>query len=96
MANVVLGHYRGYLTLAAKLDGAIWFIIPAHLWNGMAPATQWAANRAFLDMAIMRNDKFVFSHPPSRARRGSSFFRELYYLQNRGIPVSPTQDAYIP
>ena len=47
-------------------------------------------------MAISRNDKFVFSHHPSRARRGSSFFQEIVYLQSRGVTVLPTQDAYIP
>ena len=96
MANVVLGHYGGYLTLAAKLSSAIWFVVPAAIWNGMTPANRWSANRAFLDMAIIRNDKFVFSHRPTRARRGSSFFREVIYLQSRGVTVQPTQDAYIP
>ena len=96
MANVVLGHYGGYLTLAAKLNGAVWFVIPALMWNEMSPAARWSANRSFLDMAILRNDKFVFSHHPSRARRGSSFFQEIVYLQSRGVTVLPTQDAYIP
>ena len=96
MANVVLGHYGGYLTLAAKLSCAIWFVVPADIWNRMTPARRWSANRAFLDMAIIRNDKFVFSHHPARARRGSSFFREIVYLQSRGVVVQPTQDAYIP
>ena len=95
MANAILGHYGGYLTLATKLRCAIWFIVPAREWNGMTPATRWADNRSFLDMAIMRNDKFVFSRHPSRARRGGSFFQEIVYLQSRGIRILPTQDAYI-
>ena len=96
MANAVLGHYRGYLELAAKLDCARRFSLPAQAWTGMSPSQRWAANTAFLDEAISAGDRFVFSHHPSRARRGSSFFREIVYLRRRGVAVLPTQAAYLP
>ena len=31
-----------------------------------------------------------------RARLGSSFFRELLYLQSRGVRIFPTQHAFVP
>lgn len=96
MANVVLGHYGGYLTLATKLDCAKRFSVSAQAWSRMSTSQRWAANKSFLDGAISGNDKFVFSHYPSRARRGSSFFREVVYLRRRGVTVIPTQAAYVP
>ena len=96
MANVVLGHYRGYLMLAAKLDCASFFSLPGSAWNVMDAAARWEANSTFLNNAIAQKDKFVFSHHPVLACRGSSFFRELIYLQSRGVPVLPTQDAHVP
>ena len=38
MANAILGHHPGYLTLAAKLDCASFFSIPNTAWIQLPPA----------------------------------------------------------
>jgi hypothetical protein len=96
MANAVIGHYPGYVTLASKVDCARWFSIPAATWNLMSPSQQWAANVSFLNAVIGHRDSLVFSHHPRQARLGSSFYRELMYLRSRGVTVMPTQDAHVP
>ena len=95
MANTVLGHYPGYLRLARRIDCANRFSVPGNLWSLMSPAARWAANVHFLQAAIAQKDCIVFSHHPARARRGSSFFKELRYLHACGVRVVPTLNAYV-
>jgi hypothetical protein len=78
----VLGHFPGYLQTAEEL-GANAFSVPAEKWAQMSVTEQWAANQAFLDGAIARGDSFVFSH--TFAEAGSSFERELMYLQQQRV-----------
>lgn len=96
MTNVVLGHHPGYLALANRLDSVVAFNVPASIWNGMSPARQWQLNRNFLQNAINRNDKFVFSHNPLFARRASSYFKEIRFLRSQGVRILPSQVAFIP
>ena len=96
MANAILGHHPGYLTLAAKLDCASFFSIPNTAWVQLPPAARWSANVQFLKAAIAQKDRFVFSHPPALARRGSSFFREIRFLASQGVRLAPLMDAYVP
>ena len=95
MANTVLGHYPGYITLASKLHQANRFSVPAGAWSRMSPAAQWSANVVFLQAAIAGNDCFCFSDHPRAARRGSFFFHELRYLHAQGVQVVPSLDAYV-
>ena len=95
MTNTVLGHYPGYLNLAAKLHAANRFSIPKSRWQRMSPNARWSANTQFLQAAINANDCFCFSHHPSLARRGSYFFHELRFLRSRNVGVVPLLDAYI-
>jgi hypothetical protein len=57
----------------------------------MTESEQWAANRASLDAAIARGDRFVFANDFAEA--GSFFERELQYLQQQhvfsGVPGVP-------
>lgn len=96
MTNVVLGHHPGYLALANRLDSVVTFNVPASIWNGMSPAHRWRLNRGFLQDAIDRNDKFVFSHHPLSARRASSYFKEIRFLRSQGVRVLPSQVAFVP
>lgn len=96
MANAVLGHYPDYVRLAGSIHSATRFSVPANQWARMPPTARWAANVRFLQAAIAQNDRFVFSHHPARARRGSSYFYELRYLRARGVRVVPTLNAYVP
>jgi RHS repeat-associated protein len=78
----VLGSYPNYVQMGEQM-GANFFSIPAEKWAQMTVAEQWVANRAFLDAAIARGDRFVFSD--SFAAAGSFFERELLYLQKQRV-----------
>jgi RHS repeat-associated protein len=78
----VLGSFPAYVQLGERL-GANYFSIPAEKWAQMTAAEQWAANRAFLDAAIARGDRFIFSNDFAPA--GSFFQRELQYLEQQGV-----------
>lgn len=79
----VLGHYPGYLEKASEL-GARRFSVPPEVWAKMTDAERWAANQKFLDRLILRGDEVILSTPAGRAIPGSSFARELEYLQSQG------------
>ena len=86
MANVVLGRFPNYLRLSDRL-AAQDFCVSKSTWTAMTPMQRWRENRFFLDRAIAREDQFVLSDRPRRARPGSSFDRELRYLNAREAPV---------
>lgn len=93
--NTVLGHYPVYLTLANKLRYTSCFDIPTRIWNRMSKGARWAANVQFLDQAVTDNNCFVFSSHPDLARPGSSFQREIRYLNSRGIRFQSPMRAFV-
>ena len=91
----VLGSYPKYLEKAAEL-GAERFNIPTSIWNKMSAVEQWAANQRFLDRLIQRGDQVILSTPAAEARAGSSFARELEYLQSQGYRLNAEGTALLP
>lgn len=85
---VALGHYPEYVQVAER-TGSRAFDIAPETWNSMTPEEQWSANRQFLDEAIERGSKIKLATPPSEARSGSSYAKELAYLEAKGYTVGP-------
>ena len=84
--NAVLGHYPDYVEIADIL-GASRFSVPASLWSTwIATGQAWPENRQFLDECV-RSGRIITTTPPSLARLGSAYLRELVYLQTRGYPI---------
>ena len=95
--NYVLGHFPGYVNLGRTLCCAKFFSVPAAQWNQLTPQERWSLNRAFLNgLQPPSSNRVVFSHYPSQARLGSSFYHEIRHLQAIGVRVRPVQDAYVP
>ena len=89
MGTTVLGSYLSYTNLSNQL-GARRFEIDPNVWATLAQhSQQWVANKYFLDQMVAAGDKFIFSSDPLLARPGSWFFRELYYLHTKHVPVLP-------
>jgi hypothetical protein len=84
--ETVLGRYPEYVKLSEKL-GARRFEVPMEYWNRMTRAEQWAANQKFLDRTILRGDTIRLASPPSAAKPGTWFHRELQYLYERGYKL---------
>lgn len=95
MANIVLGHYPDYLRVAEALHGARQFSVDSSRWKQMSQSDRWSANVEFLRSAIAADGRFVFSHAPDRARRGSSFFREVAFLRSQSVRLAPRLPAYV-
>ncbi len=85
--EIVLGHYPEYLALA-DIRNARRFNVPPEVWEKMNDDERWEANRKFLDRAINRNSKIILSTPKSKAKDGSSYARELKYMEEHGYKLS--------
>ena len=82
MANVVLGHYPKYITVANKLS-ASYFNVASNVWNSLSQAQRDVLNLIFLRLHL--NDQFVYSHRPSSARKGSAYEKEVRFLLSMGV-----------
>jgi RHS repeat-associated protein len=89
--TVVLGHYPEY-----RQAGGRTFNVPTNVWDAMTPEERWAANQRFLDRAIARGSNFQLATPADEAREGSSYERELQYLQSRGYTVGSGGTTMVP
>ena len=88
MSRVVLGHYPQYVEASESL-GLRHFELSPDTWNSLPSTQAWFENRYFLNRAIERGDRFVYSHSPLQANPGTSFPWELRYLRSRGIILRP-------
>lgn len=85
---VVLGKDPNYLKVAEKL-GARKFRVPDEIWEKMSSAERWAANKKFLDRAILRGDDIILSDAVKNVKEITGFFRkELDYLIGQGYRLS--------
>ena len=82
MANVFLGHYPKYITVAKKLS-ASYFNAASIVWNSLSQAQREALNLIFLWLHL--SDQFVYSHRPSSARKGSAYEKEVRFLLSMGV-----------
>jgi hypothetical protein len=62
--------------------GARTFNLPPDVYNAMSLEQQWAANQSFLDQAISRGSEIRLSTPAGATQEGSTYERELQYLQS--------------
>ena len=92
MANVVLGHFPGYVTLANKLS-ATYFNIGPGIWRRLSPTQRDLLNILFLRLHL--GDQFVFSDDPILARPNSAFEREVQFLQSSGFNLRAITVAYV-
>ena len=93
MAIGVIGRFPGYIRVSDYL-GARRLDIDPVIWNPLDRATQWAANKYFLDTMLAAGDRFVWETDPRLARPGSFFFREVHYLRLKGVPF-PTRQVWV-
>lgn len=92
MANVVLGHFPGYVTLAGKLSVAYFNVGPG-IWRRLSPPQRDLLNSLFLRLRL--GDQFVFSHDPILARPNSAFEREVQFLKSIGFNLRAITVAYV-
>jgi RHS repeat-associated protein len=91
----VLGHYPEYVQLSERL-GAKYFNIPAHIWNTMSKAEQWAANLKFLDRLISRGDVVQLATNINAVTPASSLAKEIGYLLSKGYMIGPGGWSLLP
>lgn len=94
MSHVILGHYPQYIRASDSL-GLRHFELSLGTWNSLHPTQAWLENRHFLDRALQRRDRFVYSHSPLQANPGSSYARELRYLHSKGVTGAPTRSIAV-
>lgn len=84
----MIGKNPDYIRVANEL-GARRFSIPAHVWNKMSKAEQWAANKKFLDRMIKHGDEIILSNPVKNISDVRGIFRrELDYLMEKGFRLN--------
>jgi len=64
------------------------FQILPEILDAMTVAEQEAANFQFLDIAVSRGDKIILSNSAFEAKVGTSFYKELQYLYNKGYKAA--------
>ncbi|WP_439545636.1 hypothetical protein [Sandarakinorhabdus sp.] len=89
----VLGHYPDYVRVAAS-NGWPHFQVDMDLWLSWSEDEQWAENRAFLDKVIALRGRFILATPPSKARAGSWFRKELDYIALCGYSARQAEDFW--
>jgi hypothetical protein len=92
---VVLGRYPEYKQLGEEIGGRI-FDIPSEVWDAMSPEERWAANQRFLDRAIARGSEIRLASPAGEAEVGSSYARELQYLESKGYTLGSDGTTMVP
>jgi len=78
-----LGHYPQY-AVAGDLEGLTRLQISDATWRSLNTYDLWRVNRAFLDQAISRGDKFVLT---TEVERYSFFAEEIQYLIDNGYKL---------
>ena len=88
LGKIVLGHFPAYV-LKAKDIGAQFLDIPKPVWDKLSDGERWAANKRFLDRAILRGDDIILATPIGAMKEGPSYYREeIDYLHSRGYTAS--------
>ena len=80
---VSLGHYPQYV-VSSQLEGMTHLQMSNATWNSLNTAGRWLVNKAFLDQAIARGDKFVLT---TDVEKYSFFAEEIQYLINSGYKL---------
>ena len=84
--SVVLGKYPLYVSLAQKLGSSI-FQIADSVWRSMSQASQWAANKAFLDKIIASGEKITLQTNAYSKNVTGYFAKEIQYLLEHGYKI---------
>jgi RHS repeat-associated protein len=80
---VALGHYPEY-AVTGDFEGLTRLQIPDATWRSLNTYDLWRVNRAFLDQAISRGDRFVIT---TDVQRYSFFAEEIQYLIDNGYKL---------
>ena len=78
-----LGHYPQY-AVTGDLEGLTRLQMSEATWRSLNTYDLWLVNKAFLDQAIARGDKFVLT---TDVQRYSFFAEEIQYLINSGYKL---------
>jgi len=81
----ILGNYPANKVKAGSITGgANWLDIDPDVWDSWSPATQRAVNKAFLDEAMLRGDRFLIEDPRG-VLPGRDLEWELNYMRLFGF-----------
>ena len=64
----------------AKSMGAKYFSMATGEWDALTDAGRWEANKAFIDDAIGKGYRILFSNSPLDDHTGTWFGKEIEYL----------------
>ncbi len=94
MGITVLGHFPLYARVSDKL-GARHLDVSPRNWTPWSRAQRLSENTYFLHRTLARADRIVLTHPPTRARPGSSYEFELRFLQAQGVTAAGFHDVQV-